>query len=108
MAIALCPRCGGDGCEKCSQKGHVELTIDLTQGLVDMTCEACGMNNGGGVAKFYDPSTFKGAPNEVRQKCVFCDETAVTLVHYALSPKQRQNLENALNDLPSEKRKEND
>lgn len=71
---ALCPHCGGEGCEKCIG-GYTSVGF-ATGMLWTRSCESCGYENGGHIvskgtdAPLEDPAEWGG--------CVMCSSEKVT------------------------------
>ena len=59
---AMCPECGGKGCEKCKD-GQVEVSFKKGD-LFTCACLLCGFENGGYITETY--------PSESSEPCVMC------------------------------------
>ena len=70
--LAMCPHCGGQGCEKCGDTGKIGVSFSsgafFTRHCAD---PYCGFDNGGRIVK-------EGMVLEdVRKKCVVCGKETV-------------------------------
>ena len=70
---ALCPHCGGKGCEKCKNTGKIQ--VKLKGPIFEKVCMVCNGVIGGGIT--HNPKTgefmMRDGWEDYREDCVFCE-----------------------------------